>query len=283
MMKRLDSLRYTSIAAAMAVLYLTVIVVIRSGQNLNEAINVEDVSFAELTDDIFRAIPIARLQILLLASYPSPAYCILYAPFIPLRTTLVGRLAPLPPPPPPSISQFKVLALLCTPAVRALTFSLHRCRHVVRPQVTLAYTFQFNLFEIRAELIRPKRKRVTQVVVSALTICFVIYMLVAIFGYLTFFSKVQGNILINYEPDDPYILVGRLGLALVIVFSFPLLALPCYNTVDNVLFPPEKWNFSYCRRGVILAVVGGVQFTVAVLVDDISVPLGIAGTCAVRP
>ena len=282
-MKRLDSLRYTSIAAAMAVLYLTVIVVIRSGQNLNEAINVEDVSFAELTDDIFRAIPIARLKILLLASYPSPAYCILYAPFIPLRTTLVGRLAPLPPPPPPSISQFKVLALLCTPAARALTFSLHRCRHVVRPQVTLAYTFQFNLFEIRAELIRPKRKRVTQVVVSALTICFVIYMLVAIFGYLTFFSKVQGNILINYEPDDPYILVGRLGLALVIVFSFPLLALPCYNTVDNVLFPPEKWNFSYCRRGVILAVVGGVQFTVAVLVDDISVPLGIAGTCAVRP
>ena len=69
-----------------------------------------------------------------------------------------------------------------------------------------------------------------------------------------------------------------MGLALVIVFSFPLLALPCYNTLDNVLFPPEKWNFSYCRRAVILAVVGGIQFTIAVLVDDISVPLGIAGS-----
>ena len=50
------------------------------------------------------------------------------------------------------------------------------------------------------------------------------------FRYLTFFDKVKGNILLNYDSDDQFIIVGRLCVTMVILFSYPLLAqvwLPC--------------------------------------------------------
>jgi hypothetical protein len=49
--------------------------------------------------------------------------------------------------------------------------------------------------------------------------------------YLTFTGGVQGNVLLNYDPSDPYITVGRICVALVIIFSYPLLAHACFGTV----------------------------------------------------
>jgi hypothetical protein len=64
----------------------------------------------------------------------------------------------------------------------------------------------------------------------------------------------------------------------VILFSFPLLALPCLGAIDELIFSPDRWEFSYCRRSAIMLVVVSCQFTVALFVTDISVPLGIAGS-----
>lgn len=85
------------------------------------------------------------------------------------------------------------------------------------------------------------------------------YCIIGTFGYLTFTSDVQGNVLLNYDPSDVSIIIGRLAVAAVITFSYPLLAHACFGVVDEMFFDPERWDFSYCRRGAIMAVLGGVQ------------------------
>eukprot|EP00729_Bicosta_minor_P017970 gene17970-35255_t len=202
-MKNIDSLKYTSFFAIVAIAYLTIVVVVRSGEGMKEAIDFGDqISFAELSEDIFRALPI----------------------------------------------------------------------------VTLAYTCQFNLFPIISTLKNPSTKRINTFVATSLTSCFLVYIVIGTFGYLTFFGEVKGNILLNYDPSDPFIMVGRLAVALVIIFSFPLLAHPCFGTMDEILFNPEVWGYSSCRKAIIMGVMVAIQYVIAMFVPDISVPLGIAGS-----
>eukprot|EP00039_Didymoeca_costata_P033131 m.40800 g.40800 ORF g.40800 m.40800 type:complete len:486 (-) comp9712_c0_seq2:64-1521(-) len=202
MVQNIDSLKYTSYAAICAVLYLVIIVVVRSGQGLEEALKNETPRFAEWSALVFRALPI----------------------------------------------------------------------------VTLAYTCQFNIFPIVSSLKRPTRARMQTVIVTSLTTCFLVYCLVGFFGYLTFFSRVRGNLLLNYDPSDGYIMVGRMAVAIVILFSYPVLAFPCLNAIDELMFDPHKWKFSYCRRGILMSFTLGIQYVIAMTVADISVPLGIAGS-----
>ena len=71
---------------------------------------------------------------------------------------------------------------------------------------------------------------------GALSICLAIYAIVGLFGYLTFFSNVAGNVLLNYEVDDPWVMVGRLGVALVILCSIPLMGYPLLAAIDGLIF-----------------------------------------------
>eukprot|EP00054_Salpingoeca_dolichothecata_P021198 m.135214 g.135214 ORF g.135214 m.135214 type:complete len:128 (-) comp23901_c0_seq2:37-420(-) len=53
------------------------------------------------------------------------------------------------------------------------------------------------------------------------------------------------------------------------------MAHPCLNTIDEVLFP--RALFQYTRRCVTAFFAIGVAFMIAMLVEDVSVVLGIAG------
>lgn len=53
-----------------------------------------------------------------------------------------------------------------------------------------------------------------------------LFCLVALFGYLSFYGDVQGNILLNYDTKDILIGIGRFGLAFCLSAALPLLTLP---------------------------------------------------------
>lgn len=61
---------------------------------------------------------------------------------------------------------------------------------------------------------------------AALALCMFVYVIVGLFGYLTFFDTIQGNILVNYENKSEAVMVGRVGVGIVILCSFPLLMNP---------------------------------------------------------
>ncbi|EGD77691.1 hypothetical protein PTSG_12795 [Salpingoeca rosetta] len=206
MFKHIDSLRYVSYLAIAMVSYLLVIVVVRSGESLNKGSG-QDVNFINVTETIFRAMPI----------------------------------------------------------------------------ITLAYTCQMNLFALLSTLESPTRRNVRRVIYGALSVCMVMYILIGLFGYLTFFQEIKGNVLLNYEVDDTAVMVGRVGVALIVLCSFPLMMNPCLVTLEEMLFhagdatPPEQRPFRIGRRAVIMTATVGLAYTIAMLVADVSVVLGISG------
>lgn len=203
-LRNIDSLRYTSLLAVAAVLYLTCVVVVKSGQEFatGSLEELKSVHFLSLSDDIFRSVPI----------------------------------------------------------------------------MTLAFTCHMNIFPIITGLKLPTRRRVEHVTMGSLSICFFIYSILGVFGYLTFFTKdkVSGNILLNYDVDQPEIVVGRFAVTLVVMFSYPILAHPCINSVDALLFP--KRDFSYQRRAGLVFVVVGITYIIAFFVTEVDLVLGIAGS-----
>ncbi|KJE97807.1 hypothetical protein CAOG_07901 [Capsaspora owczarzaki ATCC 30864] len=143
------------------------------------------------------------------------------------------------------------------------------------PIITFAFTCQMNIFPIVSELKQPTRKRINLVIGTAMSICLTLYLLVATFGYLTFYDQVRGNILLNYDVNDDFVMVGRLALALVITFSFPLMAQPCVANLDALLFPRSRP--APVRHFIEVFLLIGVAYAVAMLVEDVSVVLGISG------
>ena len=63
------------------------------------------------------------------------------------------------------------------------------------------------------------------VVAAAVSICFCVYTLTGVFGYLTFYRKecIESDILRNYSPKDVMVDVARAMLGLVVVTSYPIL------------------------------------------------------------
>lgn len=80
-----------------------------------------------------------------------------------------------------------------------------------------------------------------------------IYEIIAVFGYLTFGSKVSGhwnatavsltfppprqvgpNIIAMYPTTSLFIAVGQVAIAILVMFSYPLQVHPCRNCLDKV-------------------------------------------------
>jgi len=68
------------------------------------------------------------------------------------------------------------------------------------------------------------------------------------------------------------------GVAFVIIFSYPLMAHPCINTVDDLLF--GKRDFSWVRRISITLVLCSGSLLIALFVHDVSFIFGITGATA---
>ncbi|KAK3269360.1 hypothetical protein CYMTET_22195 [Cymbomonas tetramitiformis] len=76
------------------------------------------------------------------------------------------------------------------------------------PTVSVAFLCHFNVIPMHAELHKPTKRRLLKVVNRSMFICSGLYLLSAITGYLPFGGDVCGNILLNFERDDPVIDIG---------------------------------------------------------------------------
>ena len=91
-------------------------------------------------------------------------------------------------------------------------------------------------------------RKMFRVVVRAFAICAGIYTLVALCGYLLFGSATQGDILNNFDTKDNAALIARLGLAFVIVFTYPL----AFHSLRSSVFTlgPSDWRQADAPRMV---------------------------------
>lgn len=112
-------------------------------------------------------------------------------------------------------------------------------------------------------------------------ICGVLYLLVGVFGYLSFLELTEDNILKHYPLREWYFSIGKIGYTLVIIFSYPLLAYPLKASVDALInqyyYKNPDLEVSTKRRILEASVIFVVAYLLAILPIGIGVVFGIAG------
>jgi hypothetical protein len=123
------------------------------------------------------------------------------------------------------------------PSVQELLFSF--------PIVTCSFLCHFNVNSIQNALHEPTRQRMQNLLQYAISTCFIIMYLLGLGGYLYAGEAVDGNILNNVpigtnasgqENDQIWLFtLGRLGIGLTIVLALPLMALPCRDSLLEIV------------------------------------------------
>ncbi|KAL6454274.1 AVT6 Vacuolar amino acid transporter 6 [Candida maltosa Xu316] len=108
------------------------------------------------------------------------------------------------------------------------------------PIFVFAYTCHQNMFAIINEL-KPSDKDGSQtrqsnlIIRNSITVACLSYLVVGIFGYLTFGNSVNANIITMYPRNSISSLIGRLCIVLMVSLSFPLQCHPCRGSINHVI------------------------------------------------
>jgi amino acid permease len=102
------------------------------------------------------------------------------------------------------------------------------------------------MFSVYNELGNRTIGRLNAVIGQSVAIALGVYQTVGILGYLSFGSKVLPNLILMYESGT-VVLVGRVLLVLLQVFSYPLQCHPCRTCLDQIL-PRQLPEYKRQRR-----------------------------------
>lgn len=99
------------------------------------------------------------------------------------------------------------------------------------PVVCVSYNCHYNAPRYYKELKNRSMPRISVVVACSTLIVFLLYLAGSVCGYLQFGNQTLGDILKNYPSDALAPALGRLGLLVALVFTFPV----AYFAVRNNL------------------------------------------------
>lgn len=102
------------------------------------------------------------------------------------------------------------------------------------PVFVFAFTCHQNIFSIVNEIKDVRQTKINAVLGTAIGGSWIVYLLVAISGYLSYGDNVNGNIVSMY-PNSPSANIGRVAIVILILFSYPLQAHPCRASLDKII------------------------------------------------
>jgi len=163
------------------------------------------------------------------------------------------------------------------------------------PVQVFAYTCAQNIFPIFNEVSSNTQTRMNIVIGTSIGSAALIYEIIAIFGYLTFGSKVGANIIAMYPSTSLFIAIGQLAIAILVMFSYPLQVHPCRNCLDKVFHmghvvktsdgeeevedehggSPDMSPLKHILLTITIVVCG---FAIAFFVDDLQMVLSFVGS-----
>ena len=149
---------------------------------------------------------------------------------------------------------------------------------VLASNLGLAYIAHYNGPNFYRSLKDTNSKRFRRMVNIAFTVLVTLYIVTMTAGYSTFGDSTQGNILLNYHPDDILSTLGRLATGFSILFGFPLVACGAREAVVGVAssLGCKSWGSD---ENHFLLVSGILTFvtTIACTVKDVSLVVGLTG------
>lgn len=143
------------------------------------------------------------------------------------------------------------------------------------------------LLPIHNELASNTQSRINLVIGSSIGSATLTYEIIAVFGYLTFGTKVGANIIAMYPSTTLFIAVGQLAIVILVLFSYPLQIQPCRNSLDKVIHPVvlkdttnvddegeiddhgSSIEMSFVKHTVLTTLLVASTFTIAYFVNDL--------------
>ncbi|XP_055070316.2 sodium-coupled neutral amino acid transporter 3 isoform X1 [Misgurnus anguillicaudatus] len=123
------------------------------------------------------------------------------------------------------------------------------------PILAFAFVCHPEVLPIYTELRNPTQRKMQHVSNLSILIMYVMYFLAALFGYLTFYTNVEPELLHTYSRIDPYdtlILCVRLAVLTAVTLTVPIVLFPVRRAIQEMLFANKAFNWI---RHVAIAVI----------------------------
>uniref|UniRef100_A0A8C4EAX4 Solute carrier family 38 member 5a n=1 Tax=Dicentrarchus labrax TaxID=13489 RepID=A0A8C4EAX4_DICLA len=135
--------------------------------------------------------------------------------------------------------------LFTTNSQTAYTIPILAFAFVCHPEVILASISQKP--KCGSLFCSQRKKRMQTVANISIMAMFVMYLLTALFGYLTFFGAVESELLHTYsrvDPLDVLVLCVRLAVLVAVTLTVPVVLFPIRRALLQILFPDKPFRWS---------------------------------------
>ncbi|XP_062971261.1 solute carrier family 38 member 6-like [Cynocephalus volans] len=145
---------------------------------------------------------------------------------------------------------------------------------------TMAFSFlcHTSILPIYCELQSPSKKRMQNVTNTAIALSFLIYFISALFGYLTFYDKVETELLKGYSkylPHDVVVMTVKLCILFAVLLTVPLIHFPARKALMMMFF--SNFPFSWIHHSLITLTLNVIIVLLAIYVPDIRNVFGVVG------
>ncbi|NXF29853.1 S38A3 protein, partial [Nyctibius bracteatus] len=134
-------------------------------------------------------------------------------------------------------------------------FTLNSQTAYTIPIMAFAFVCHPEVLPIYTELKDPSKKKMQCISNISITVMYLMYFLAALFGYLTFYGRVESELLHTYNKVDPFdvlILCVRVAVLTAVTLTVPIVLFPVRRAIQQMLFQGK--DFSWIRH-VTIAVV----------------------------
>uniref|UniRef100_A0A670JWQ3 Solute carrier family 38 member 5 n=1 Tax=Podarcis muralis TaxID=64176 RepID=A0A670JWQ3_PODMU len=146
------------------------------------------------------------------------------------------------------------------------------------PILAFAFVCHPEVLPIYTELRRASKRRMQNVANVSILAMFVMYLLTAIFGYLTFYESVEAEMLHTYikvDAMDKLILSVRLAVLMAVTLTVPVVLFPIRRAIQQLLF--HKKDFSWVRHVIIACCLLVIVNLLVIFVPNIKDIFGVIG------
>lgn len=149
------------------------------------------------------------------------------------------------------------------------------------PILTFSFVCHPAVLPIYEELKSRSRRRMMNVSKISFFAMFLMYLLAALFGYLTFYEHVESELLHTYSEivgTDILLLVVRLAVLVAVTLTVPVVIFPIRSSVTHLLCPTKE--FSWFRHSVITVTILAFTNLLVIFVPTIRDIFGFIGASA---
>eukprot|EP00752_Nemacystus_decipiens_P011549 g10255.t1 len=124
------------------------------------------------------------------------------------------------------------------------------------PILCLSFLCHFNILSVHSQFVNPTRERLKGLLHGTMGLTAGLYIVLALCGYLYAFQDTKDDILLNFDPSDRVMILGRVGMGLTMLVAITMLVLPCRDIVFTVMDSIAGKVWAWCGREDYLPVDG---------------------------